>query len=146
VDSNASLLRITAKNEHDPSALATVLYVLHGRVEYIPGSIAFKNLLDIAIICDYYECAASMRPWDTVWMDPHKSLTSKPGYESWLFIAWVFRDQNIFGEMTAIFSKRGVMVDSAFGVLVEGEVKRLDSHLPRRIIGMIKSNRMKVIY
>jgi len=138
LDSKGSFFRITAE-EYDPTALATVLYVLHGRAQHIPESVTFKNLLEIAIICDYYDCAATMRPWDETWMSPLRSLTSKPGYESWLFIAWVFRDQNTFGEMTARFSKSGVMVEGEFGIIVGGNMKRLDCHLPQGIISTVMS-------
>jgi hypothetical protein len=136
----ASLFRITAEEEHDPTALATVLYVLHGRADHIPESVTFENLLEIAIICDYYDCAAAMRPWDEIWMNPLRDLASMPGYESWLFISWVFRNQDVFGQMTKSFSRNGVMVDGEFGVMVGGEVKRLDCHLPQGIIGMNMSN------
>ncbi|KAF8538020.1 hypothetical protein BDD12DRAFT_886386 [Trichophaea hybrida] len=57
-----SLLEVTAEDEFDPIALATVLYVLHSRPENIPRSITSENLLNIAIICNYYDCAEAMRP------------------------------------------------------------------------------------
>jgi hypothetical protein len=141
-DSNGSLFRITAEEEHDPAALATVLYVLHGRAEHVPEFVAFENLLQIAIICDYYDCAVAMRPWDETWMSSLRSLSSNPGYESWLFIAWVFGDQDIFGRMTQKFPKNGVMVNKEFGVMIGGKVKRLDCHLPQGVIGTIESNCM----
>jgi hypothetical protein len=122
-----------------------VLYVLHGRAEYVPESITFENLLDIAIICDYYDCAASMRPWDEIWMKPLRSLTSEPGYQNWLFIAWVFGDEGTFGQMTESFSRRGVMVDGEFGIIVDGKAQRLDCHLPQGIIGTMKSYHTKNI-
>ncbi|KAF8248386.1 hypothetical protein K440DRAFT_680133 [Wilcoxina mikolae CBS 423.85] len=124
-NANGSLFRITAEEEHDPTALATVLYVLHGRAQHIPESITFEKLLEIAIICDYYDCAAAMRPWDGIWMGPLKSLASSPGYESWLFISWVYGDQEVFGQMTKQFSRDGVMVDGEFGVMVGGKVERI---------------------
>ncbi|KAF8252008.1 hypothetical protein K440DRAFT_537513, partial [Wilcoxina mikolae CBS 423.85] len=142
--SEGSLFQIIAKEEHDPTALATVFYVLHGRAEYIPESVTFESLLEIAIICDYYDCAPTMRPWDEIWMSPLRSLTSKPGYESWLFISWVFGNQSAFGEMTANFSKSGVMVDGEFGMIVGGKVKRLDCHLPQGIIDAIADQRGKI--
>jgi len=145
VDSKRSLFQITTEEEHNPTALATVLYALHGRAEYIPESVSFENLLEIAIICDYYDCAATMRPWDEIWMSPLRNLTSEPGYESWLFIAWVFGDQSAFGEMTASFSTSAVMVDGELGINVDGKVKRLDCRLPQGIIGTILSNCMKDI-
>jgi len=33
-----------------PTAMAVVLYVIHAQLQHVPGSIGFKNLLDIAII------------------------------------------------------------------------------------------------
>jgi hypothetical protein len=143
ISSSTSLFRITAEEEHDPTALATVLYVLHGRAEHIPESVTFENLLEIAIICDYYDCAAAMRPWDEIWMSPLRSLSSNPGYEGWLFIAWVFGDQGVFGQMTESFSKNGVMVDGEFRVMVGRKVKRLDCHLPQGIVGTIMPNYME---
>jgi len=143
---NYSLFQITAEEEHDPTALATVLYVLHGRAEKIPELITFENLLEISIICDYYDCAAMIRPWDETWMAQLRSLTSKPGYESWLFISWVFGNQDVFGEMTKSFSRDGVMVDGEFGVMVAEKVERLDIHLPQGIIGTIMSSYMKDLY
>ncbi|KAF8541978.1 hypothetical protein BDD12DRAFT_827083 [Trichophaea hybrida] len=142
--SECSLFRITAEEEYDPTALATVLYVLHGRVEYIPESVNFEGLLEIAIICDYYDCAATMRPWDEIWMNPLQSLTSKPGYESWLFIAWVFRNQSAFGKMTESFSKCSVIVNGEFQILVDGNAKALDCHLPQGIIDAIADQRAKI--
>lgn len=34
----------------------------HGQAKNIPEEIDFDTLLDIAIICDYYDCAAVMNP------------------------------------------------------------------------------------
>jgi hypothetical protein len=75
-----------------------------------------------------------------------RSLTSKPGYESWLFISWVFGNQGVFGEMTKSFSRNGVMVDEEFGVMVAGKVERLDIHLPQGIIGTIMLSYVKDLY
>ncbi|KAF8536323.1 hypothetical protein BDD12DRAFT_851541 [Trichophaea hybrida] len=143
-DSNESLFQITAEEEHDPTALATVLYVLHGRTEHIPESVAFDNLLEIAIICDYYDCAAVIRPWDEIWMTNLRCLTSEPGYESWLFISWVFGNQEVFGQMTKSFSRNGVMVDGEFGIMIEGKVQKLDIHLPQGIINAMADQRTKI--
>ncbi|KAF8245678.1 hypothetical protein K440DRAFT_645689 [Wilcoxina mikolae CBS 423.85] len=141
---SGSLFRVTAEEEHDPTALAVVLYVLHGRAEHIPESVTIENLFEIAIICDYYDCAASMRPWDEIWMSPLRSLASMSGYENWLFISWVFGDQDIFGQMTARFSKSGVMVGGEFGIMVDGDLKRLDYHIPQGVIDAMADQRAKI--
>ncbi|KAF8543997.1 hypothetical protein BDD12DRAFT_926372, partial [Trichophaea hybrida] len=144
LEPNSSLFQIIAQEEHDPTALTTVLYVLHGRSTHIPESISFENLLEIAIICDYYDCAATMRPWSEIWMKPLRTLSSKSGYEDWLFISWVFRDQDIFGQMTQRFSRNAVMVDGEFGVIVDGEVEKLDYHLPQGIIDAMANKRAEI--
>jgi len=136
-DSSSSLFQITANEEHDLTALTTVLYVLHSRAKHIPKSISFENLLEIANICDYYDCGAAMRPWSELWINPLRSLAAQPGKTIWLFISWVFGDQDIFGQMTKRLSRNAVMVDGEFGVIVDGKVERLDCHIPQRIIGTI---------
>jgi hypothetical protein len=143
--SECSLFRVIAKEEHDPIALAVVLYVLHGRAEHIPEAVTFENLFEIAVICAYYDCAATMRPWDEIWMSPLRTLTSVPGYENWLFISWVFGDQSTFGQMTENFSKSGIMVDGEFRVIVDGVLKKLTCHIPQEIIGSFTPNNRKYI-
>jgi len=118
----------------DPTAMAVVLCVLHGRASYIPDTIDFENLLEIAIICDYYDCAAAMSPWDKTWMQPLQKLSTESGYEDWLFLAWVFENQEVFEQMTKTFARNGVKTkDGEFGVVVRGEVKRMYTHLPECI-------------
>lgn len=134
--SEDSLLEVTAEDEFDPVALATVLYVLHSRPENVPRSITSENLLEIAIICNFYDCAEAMRPWDELWITPLRDLAAKPGYEYWLFISWVFKEGGLFEQLSKKFSTSGVIVEGEFGVMVEGELVRMDCHLPQGIIGM----------
>ncbi|KAF8244631.1 hypothetical protein K440DRAFT_7276 [Wilcoxina mikolae CBS 423.85] len=133
-DSEDSLLEVSAEDEFNPIALATVLYVLHSRPENIPRSITSENLLDIAIICNYYDCAEAMRPWDELWIRPLRGQAIEAGYEYWLFIAWVFVEGELFAQLTKIFMTNGVIVEEEFGVLVEGKLVRMDCHLPQGII------------
>jgi hypothetical protein len=129
--------------EHDPVALAAVLYVIHGRPQFLPDEISFENLMEVAIIVDYYDCAEVMQPWDEKWMKQWREYAEKPGYENWLFIAWVFGVQEIFGALTKIFSRKCIRRDGEFTVSTAktGTLfpawKSLDSHIPQRIIGRI---------
>ncbi|KAF8245689.1 hypothetical protein K440DRAFT_586816, partial [Wilcoxina mikolae CBS 423.85] len=129
----------------DPIAMAVVLYVIHGRAEQIPATISFENLLEIAIICDYYDCAAAMNPWGNTWMKPLHKLALEPGYEDWLFVALVFRNQELFGQITKDFIRKGVIAeDGEFGVMVNGEVRKMHSHLPDGIIRDMAARRTAV--
>ena len=68
-------------SEHDPTALAVVLYALHARADRIPEMIAFEELIKVAYVCDYYDCAASMKTRADAWMEQWQEHIQKPGYE-----------------------------------------------------------------
>jgi len=127
-------MRIAEELGFYPAAMAVVLYVIHAQLQHVPGSIGFKNLLDIAIIYDHYECAEEMVPWDKVWMKPCERFALKPGYEDWLFIAYVFGNQELFGKITHAFARNGVIADNGkFGEVVDYKVRKMHSHLPEGI-------------
>jgi hypothetical protein len=54
--------------------------VFMARPKNIPEEIDFDNLLDRAIICDYYDCAAVMNPWVKTWMKQLQEFAIEPGY------------------------------------------------------------------
>ncbi|KAF8538948.1 hypothetical protein BDD12DRAFT_910466 [Trichophaea hybrida] len=128
----------------DPTAMAVVLYVIHGRMEHIPETIEFGNLLDVALICDYFDCAVTMSPWNKAWMQPLEHLVLQPGYEDWLFVAFVFGNQELFGKITKSYTRNGLIAnDGEFGVMVNNEVKKMHSHLPAGITRDMATNREK---
>jgi len=117
----------------DSTAMAVVLYVIHERTEHIPKTIEFEHLHNIAIICDYYDCAAAMSPWNKAWMLPLEKLVLESGYEDWLFIAYLFGNQELFGKITKAFARNGVQKNGEFSVMVKGAVMKMHSHLPEGI-------------
>jgi hypothetical protein len=118
----------------DPTAMAVVLYAIHGRTEHIPETIEFENLLDIATICDYYDCAVAMTPWIKTWMQSLEKFALVSGYEAWLFVAYVFGNEEMFGKITKAFIRNGVITeDGEFGVMINGKVRKMHSHLPEGI-------------
>ncbi|KAF8536110.1 hypothetical protein BDD12DRAFT_912349 [Trichophaea hybrida] len=118
----------------DPTAMAVVLYVIHRRPDQIPESIEFENLLDIAVICDYYDCAPVMSPLDKAWIQPFEKHALEPEYEDLLFAAYVFGKQELFAQITKAFARKGVTTeDGEFGVMVGGEVRKMHCHLPEGI-------------
>ncbi|KAA8909842.1 hypothetical protein FN846DRAFT_1020383 [Sphaerosporella brunnea] len=103
---------------HDPTALAAVFYALHGANEHLPQTIPFEGLCDIAVVCDYYDCADAMRPWVQLWMEPWKVHAERPGYERWLLIAWVFGEASVFEALTKRFIRNGSLIDGELNALV----------------------------
>jgi hypothetical protein len=120
-----------------PIIMAVMLYVIHGRAEHIPETITFENLIDIAVICDHYRCGDTISPWDKVWMKQPKleKLVLLPAYLDWLFIAHVFRNQELFGKITKELARNVVRTeDGKFGVMIGGDVRKMHNRLPEEII------------
>lgn len=66
-------------SEDDGAALLLLLNAAHLKHASIPKALAYKDLINVAILCDQYQCEAV-----------------KPGREGWLFIAWVFGREEVF--------------------------------------------------
>jgi len=129
--------------DHDPTALAVILNVMHARTKDLPDEIPFDGLLHIAIICDFYDCAAVMRPWDNIWMKQWKESAETSGFEGWLLVARVFGEKDIFGDLFKKIVRNSIVENGEFKVVVSNEprvVNKLDSHIPQGIVDFDFSN------
>lgn len=100
---------VLSLGEDDPQALAVVLNALHLQGSKVPISISFQNLVDLAIICDKYDCAPGVTLWADVWTEVWKKYALEPGFERWLFIAWTFGIDEIFMSLS-----RKLILDGEF--------------------------------
>jgi hypothetical protein len=127
-----------AIQDDDPTALAVVLFAMHSRMEYIPKTVSFDNLVQLASVCAHYDCAVVLQPWLAVWAGPLKKTVGQAGFEDWLLIAWVFCIEDVFKRLTRKFATEGVGADR-FKVVreIEGtrETVSLHPRLPQAIIG-----------
>lgn len=97
--------------DHDPIALAAVLNIIHGRLENLPDEIPFEGLLQVALICDFYDCVEMTRPWDKTWIKQWEFAAETPGFESWLFIARVFKKEDVFKKISRKLVKISIVED-----------------------------------
>lgn len=86
--------------DDNPEALAVILFALHCQNKFVPVTISFQNLLDLAIICDKYDCAAAVSLWTDIWTKDWKKMAQDAGYEQWLFIAWTFGVEDVFQSLS----------------------------------------------
>jgi hypothetical protein len=121
--------------EDYPDALTTVLLALHCRCEMVPVDLTFRNLVELAIVCDKYDCPGGVLSWVESWTAPWKPLVLTSGYEEWLFIAWVFGIKEGFEELS-----RKIMLESYFDpsdgeLRSEGGVRLKALTIPERVLG-----------
>jgi hypothetical protein len=81
--------------DDDGEALLLLLRIAHLQYDDIPTTLAYKTLLNVAVLCDRYSCVELVEPWLSEWLSGEEKSSKEAGHENWLFIAWVFgRDKN----------------------------------------------------
>jgi hypothetical protein len=94
-------------HEFDPTVIEHALNLVHGYNENMPKDPTLPKLLEFAKVCDYLDCLPVVQPFATIWMKEIKDCVSglatlKPANNSWIFISYAFRDQEVFQRTTAI--------------------------------------------
>lgn len=82
--------------EDDVLTFFIVLLAGHSRFQMIPEQIEFKQLVNLCVTCDKYDCISVLGPWISAWISPWTKDMAAEGYEEWLFVAWVLGDEIAF--------------------------------------------------
>ncbi|TVY16519.1 hypothetical protein LARI1_G005614 [Lachnellula arida] len=84
-------------SDDDGDALLLLLHIVHLQFQYVPLKPEFPLLLQVAVLCDMYDCVQLVQPWlFTTWLVD--GLDTAVGTETGhaLFIAWVFGLESTF--------------------------------------------------
>jgi hypothetical protein len=87
-------------SEDDPVALLILLNIAHLQFRSIPATLSYKDLYNVAILCDQYDCAQLVQPWIEKWLQDERARAMSEGI-GWLFIAWVFGRDAVFRTLAA---------------------------------------------
>lgn len=95
-------LYVQPLSDDDPVALAVTLSAMHFKLENVPRETTVEQLMQLAIVCDKYNCAAVLKQWVEKWITIRKCQQVKKPTQSiqMLFVAWVFGADGEFGELT----------------------------------------------
>jgi hypothetical protein len=121
--------------EDDPTSLALLLDIIHGRSGKIPRTVDFELMVKITILVDKYQMGDTIEFFSELWLDGlwSSALSRKPVLTvsntlPWIAISWVFKRLEIFTWVTkhAIWHS-----DVGFGEADQ------DEHLPipRQVLG-----------
>lgn len=123
--------------EDDTKALGILFQVAHLQFEQVPVTLGYKQLVEVATLCDKFDCAKLVKPWLEVWLKGEESKSMVIGQENWLFIAWVFGRREVFETL----AKRLVMEIriSESGGLCSKFGMPLEEPMPPAITGMLSS-------
>jgi hypothetical protein len=87
----------------DPDALLIVMNIIHNRNRQVPRSLDLDALAKVSVWVDYLECHEAVEVFSEIWITQLR--TSLPTQYSrdlvlWIFIAFVFRQQELFKSVT----------------------------------------------
>ncbi|KAF5688927.1 hypothetical protein FDENT_4643 [Fusarium denticulatum] len=105
-------IRPISTEDWDAFALAIVLDCIHGRHFEIPTKISPGLLTRISTIVDYYQCREAVQVHYRTWTDdsfcrlPSDTIDDGELNIMWLFVSWVFHDENRFRKMADKFLRR----------------------------------------
>ncbi|KUJ06370.1 uncharacterized protein LY89DRAFT_790538 [Mollisia scopiformis] len=127
---------------NDSEALLILLNIAHLKFHKVPEHLGYETLLNIATLCDQYDCIHLLRPWlvHNLWLQGEEdasNLSFKKGQYGWLFIAWVFGREKIFEDL-AVQMVTTIRINA-------NQAWRTFTPLPPNIIESILSCRIKVI-
>lgn len=86
--------------EDDFDTMEIVMRIIHHQNDTVPTKVSFQQLNEIAVVCDKYAFRELLIPWSFLWSQPYLDSVEKDGFESWLFISIVFRNEDAFTRIT----------------------------------------------
>ncbi|KAE8447183.1 hypothetical protein EG329_011014 [Mollisiaceae sp. DMI_Dod_QoI] len=126
--------------EDDSAALAILLNIAHLKFHMVPAWLPYQLLLQVAVLCDQYDCVNLVLPWllDTRWLKGESVESLKLGQHKWLFISWVFEREQVFENLAKSLVK-------TISVTGNGELWKDETPMPPLIMGSILSCRRTLI-
>jgi hypothetical protein len=118
-----------------PRALMIVLLALHCRSGMVPVDLTFRNLVELAVVCDKYDCREELLPWVDIWAAAWKPRILTSGFEEWLFIAWVFGIKKGFEELLKDIILESYFEPSDGKLRTVGGILLETLTIPERVLG-----------
>ena len=86
--------------DDDFQSMAIIARIMHLQSNQVPKKLTFKQLYQVAILCDKYDFKECLGPWPKIWAKPYLKSYALEGYEGWLFMSIVFGNEEIFKDIS----------------------------------------------
>lgn len=118
----------------NPETVLILLDVIHGRLRRVPKAVDLNCLTELAMLVDYFQCHEVVYLVSDLWVGalretvPSISTTdqlsgSMRDVTKWIFISWVFREADIFKEVTGVAQRSGYYALDTLGLAIPTAVK-----------------------
>ena len=92
--------QVVSFEDDDFQTMAIVARIMHLQSNQVPKKLTFKQLYQVAILCDKYDFKECLGPWPNIWAKPYLKSYALEGYEGWLFMSIVFGNEEIFKDIS----------------------------------------------
>lgn len=130
---SSGLVKEVDFHDDDGEALLLLLSITHLRYGDIPTMLPYETLLNVAVLCDRYDCVKLVEPWLSQWLSDEEKSWKEAGHENWLFIAWVFGRDKVFSDLTAKIVREAKITDDGECLTSAGE--EVSEPMPPGILG-----------
>ena len=86
--------------DDDFHTMAMIARIMHLQNNHVPDKLTFKQLYQVAVLCDKYDLKECLGPWPKIWAEPYLDSNGLEGYEGWLFMSIVFGNDELFKDVT----------------------------------------------
>ena len=86
--------------DDDFQTMAMITRIMHLQSDKVPDKLTFKQLYQVAVLCDKYDLKRCLGYWPKIWATPYLNSYGIEGYEGWLFMSTVFGYDGLFKEVT----------------------------------------------
>jgi len=125
--------------EDDNVALLLLLKIAHLQFTDVPAKLSYEELMNVAILCDKYDCVKLVKPWVFKWCQiVEKVATIGTKKHDYMFVAWLFGRQKVFNLLAGRLLYQVKTNESSECLTASGE--KLSHLLPAGLIGRIYSN------
>jgi hypothetical protein len=137
-----SLLCRSASPDNDPTTFKIILNIIHSRTRKVPRQVTLEVLTNVCFLVDKYQLHEVVALWSDTWIESLRdeipqNLSNE--LAPWLSISWVFKQQDIFKNITRIGQRE------SSGQLAQGEGEQ-NLPIPKAIIGMAPKQNVALPY
>lgn len=93
---NGDGIQVVRLEDDDFAPMEIIMNVIHLQGSKVPPVLLFPQLDLCARLCDKYDLGESLGGWPEIWMKPYLEKVATPGFDRWLFISSIFKQDDVF--------------------------------------------------
>ena len=116
--------------DDDPKSMILLCKIVHMQTKDLVQEPSFKELADIAIVCDKYRCTESVRWWLRFWITKKLALPEARNFEKLIFVTYLCDLPQEFEEVTLACMLHYKDLSKMYPSLTHGS-----GYVPMQIVG-----------